>query len=73
MQKEATFYYKIKNCCLYYNKMHYTIEIKDFTKPIRLENNTTDNRDGNLWISLKTVNFWVGYYNVRKKEKEIKA
>ena len=32
--------------------MHHTIQIVDFTEPIRLENNTIDNRDGKLWISL---------------------
>ena len=49
--------------------MYHTIQIVDFSEPIRLQNNTIDNRDGKLWISLKTVNFWVGYCNVRKKEK----
>ena len=51
--------------------MHHTIQLVDFTEPIRLENNTIDNRDGKLWISLKTVKFWVGYSNVRRKEKLI--
>ena len=49
--------------------MYHTIEIVDFTKSIRLENNTIDNRDGRLQISLKSVNYWVGYYNVTKKQK----
>ena len=40
--------------------MYHTIQIVDFTEPIRLENNTIDNRDGKLCITLKTVNFWVG-------------
>ena len=48
--------------------MHHTIKFVDFTEPIRLENNTIDNRDGKLWTSLKSVDYWVGYYNVRKKE-----
>ena len=30
--------------------MHYTIQIVDFTEPIRLDNNTIDNRDGRLTI-----------------------
>ena len=33
--------------------MYHTIEIVDFTKPIRLANNTIDNRSGKLQISLK--------------------
>ena len=53
--------------------MYHTIEIVDLTKPIRLENNTIDNRSGKLKISLKCVNLWAGYYNVRKKNKNIKA
>ena len=43
--------------------MYHTIEIKDFTKPVQLENNTFDNRSGNLYA---------GYYNVRKKAKILK-
>ena len=49
--------------------MYHTIQIKGFNEPIRLENNPIDNRDGKVWISLKTVIFCVGYYNVRKREK----
>ena len=49
--------------------MHHTIEIVDFNKPTRLENNTIDNRDGRLTISLKGVDYWVGYYNVTQKQR----
>ena len=49
--------------------MYHTIEIVDFTKPVRLENNTIDNRSGRLKISLKNVKFCVGYFNVHKRER----
>ena len=52
--------------------MYHTIEIVDFTKPVRLEKNTIDNRSGKLKISLKSVNLWVNYNNVRKKSKIVK-
>ena len=39
--------------------MYHTIEIVDFTKPVRLENNTIDNRSRRLTISLKSVDYWV--------------
>ena len=42
------------------------IQIKDFTEPIRLENNTIDNRDKKTTISLKNVIFWIGYFNIHK-------
>ena len=32
--------------------MHHTIQIVDFTEPIRLSNNTIDNRDGATWVGL---------------------
>ena len=46
--------------------MDHRIQIVDFNEPIRLENSQIDNRDGQLTISLKSVDYWVGYYNVRK-------
>ena len=49
--------------------MYHTIEIKDFTKPVRLENNTIDNRSGRLQISLKNITFCIGYFNVNKRER----
>ena len=49
--------------------MYHTIEITYFTKPVRLENNTIDNRSGRLKIPLKNVNFCVGYFNVNKRER----
>ena len=47
--------------------MYHTTEIKDFTEPVRLENSQIDNRSGKLKISLKSVNLWVGYFNVLKR------
>ena len=49
--------------------MSHTIQMKDCIEPIRLENNPINNRDGKVWISLKTVKVWVGYCNVRKRER----
>ena len=49
--------------------MYYTIKILDFTEPIRLENNTIDNRSGRLAVSLKSVDCWVGYYNITKTQR----
>ena len=46
--------------------MHHTIQIVDFTKPIRLDNNTIDNRDRQKTISLKSIIFWIGYFNIHK-------
>ena len=49
--------------------MHHTIEIVDFTKSVQLNNSQIDNRNGRLTISLKSVDYWVGYYNVRKTDR----
>ena len=49
--------------------MYLTCEVKDFDKPIDLENNTINNQNGNLKISLKNVSFWIGYYNISKGER----
>ena len=46
--------------------MHHTIQIVDFTEPIRLENNTIDNCDRKKTISLKSAIFWIGYFNIHK-------
>ena len=46
--------------------MHHTIQIIEFTEPIRLENNTIDNRDRQKTISLKSVIFWIGYFSIHK-------
>ena len=46
--------------------MYHTIAIKYFTEPIRVENNTIDNRDRKKTIFLESVIFWIGYFNIHK-------
>lgn len=49
--------------------MHLTFEVKTFNVPIPIENCIIDNRGGKLTICLKSVSFWIGYYNISKGER----
>lgn len=48
--------------------MYITIMNAQNKEPIRMEQ-PIDNSSGNLTIGLKSITMWVGYYNVKKKER----